>query len=101
MYVYLNFVLILNQCLKFMLVYCIYCIYYLWKHFFITLAAYWSPFVTNMFKQFIILFFVVVVLAIPQNGIVHCASWGQKIQSNSAKLGKCPPDCLSWLVFHC
>ena len=52
MYVYLNFVL----------VYCIYCTHYLWKHLFITLAAYWSPFVTNMFKQFKNLFFVVVVV---------------------------------------
>ena len=28
------------------------------KHFFITLAAYWSPFVTDIFKRFIYLFFV-------------------------------------------
>ena len=41
--------------------YCIYHIYYFWKHFFIALAAYWSPFVTNMLKRFINLFFVVVV----------------------------------------
>ena len=44
MYVYLNFMLILNQRLNFVLVYCIYHIHYLWKHFFIALAAYWSPF---------------------------------------------------------
>ena len=57
--------LILNQRLNFVLVYCIYHINYLWKHFFITLAAYWSPFVTNMFKRFINLFFVVVVVVVP------------------------------------
>ena len=62
MYVYLNFVHILNQCLNFVLVYCVYRIYYLKKHFFIVLAAYWSPLVTNKFKQFKNLFFVVVVL---------------------------------------
>ena len=62
MYVYLNFVLILNQSLNFILVYCIYHIYCLWKHYFIALAAYWSPFVTDMFKQFINLFFVVVAV---------------------------------------
>ena len=62
MYVYLNFVLIINHSLNFMLVYCIYRIYYLWKHFFITLAAYWSSFVTDMFKQFINLFFVCITL---------------------------------------
>ena len=38
--------------------------YYLWKHFFIALAAYWSPFVTNMFKRFKNLFFVVVVVIV-------------------------------------
>ena len=32
------------------------------KHFFIDLAAYWSPFVTNIFKQFINLFVVGVVV---------------------------------------
>ena len=67
MYVYLNFVLILNQCLNFVLVYCFCCIYYLWKHFFVTLAAYWSPFVTNMFTEFKNLFFVVVVININSN----------------------------------
>ena len=58
MYVYFNFVLILNQCLNFMFVYYIYCIYYLWKHFFLALATYWSFFVTNMFKRFKNLFFL-------------------------------------------
>ena len=62
MYIFLNFVLILNQCLNFVLVYCIYCIYYLWKHFFIALAAYWSLLVTNMFKRFKNVFFVIVVV---------------------------------------
>ena len=37
-------------------------IYYLWKHFFIALQAYWSPLVTNMFRRFINLLFVVVVV---------------------------------------
>ena len=73
MCVCLNFVLILNQCLNFMPVYCIYCIYYLPKHFFITLAAYWSSFVTNMFKQFINLFFVVVDVIGPCHAVVLTA----------------------------
>ena len=64
MYVYLNFVLIIYHCLNFLLVYCVYCMYYFWKHFFIALAAYWSPFVTDMFKRFINLFFVVVVVVV-------------------------------------
>ena len=63
MYVYLNFVLILNQCLNFVLVHCIYCIFVLYLETFLyRFGSILAPFVTNMFKQFINLFFLLLLL---------------------------------------